>query len=70
VTVSAARDPRTGRPLKPVQSLTDDELELELTVAASAPNQHRTDRYQELLDEKARRVRRNTDGAAGPRRSA
>ena len=48
-------DPRTGRPLKPVESLTDEELELELTVAASAPDHLRTDRYSELLAEKPRR---------------
>lgn len=48
-------DPRTGRPAKSVAALTDEELELELTVAASAPDHLRTDRYQELLDERARR---------------
>jgi len=51
-------DPRTGRPLKPVEALSDEELELELTVAASAPNRHRTERYRALLDEKARRASR------------
>jgi hypothetical protein len=55
VTDRGDSDPRTGRPLKPVQELTDEELELELTVAASAPNSHRTDRYAELLAERARR---------------
>jgi hypothetical protein len=59
---SGETDPRTGRPLKPVASLTDEELELELTVAASAPNHHRTDHYRELLDEKARRQGGRGDG--------
>jgi hypothetical protein len=52
---SGGSDPRTGRPLKTVGSLTDEELELELTVAAAAPDHQRTDRYRELLAEKARR---------------
>jgi hypothetical protein len=55
---SGETDPRTGRPLKPVESLTDDELELELTVAAATPNGRRTDRYQELLAERVRRAAR------------
>jgi hypothetical protein len=55
-------DRRTGRPLKPVESLTDEELELELTVAASAPNRHRTDRYRELLDEHERRGEEDNGG--------
>jgi len=54
-------DPKTGRPLKAVASLTDEELELELTVAASAPDHLRTDRYQELLRERAKRA-----GGRGP----
>ncbi len=52
---SGGSDPRTGRPLKSVESLTDEELELELTVAASPPNHRGSDHYRELLEEKARR---------------
>ena len=52
---SGGTDPRTGRPLKPVETLTDEELELELTVAAAAPDHQRTDRYQELLAERTSR---------------
>ena len=56
-------DPRTGRPVKPVASLTDEELELELTVAAAAPDDQRSDRYLELLAEK---TRREDDRGGGP----
>jgi hypothetical protein len=61
---SGDSDPRTGRPLKPVTELSDEELELELTVAAAAPDHQRTDRYQELLRERARRADGRGDGPA------
>ena len=55
-------DPRTGRPLdddEAVGSLTDAELERELTVAASAPDRRRYARYRLLLIEYEHRRRRN-----------
>jgi len=52
-------DQRNGRPLdrgrEAVRSLTEDELEEELTVAAYAPGLLRLDRYQRLLSERRRR---------------
>jgi hypothetical protein len=56
-------DIRTGRPLddegrEAIESLTDEELEAELTVAASTPNGLRRDRYDALLAEKKRRAQR------------
>src|SRR4051794_37145841 len=53
-------DERTGRPLddeghEAVESLDDDELEAELTIAAAPPNGRRRARYDLLLREKARR---------------
>ena len=56
-------DPRIGRPLdgddEAVGSLTDAELEQELTVAASAPDRRRYARYRLLLIEYEHRRRRN-----------
>ena len=57
---SGGSDPRTGRPVdvggsERLASLTDEELESELTVAAAAPDHLRIERYQELLAEKERR---------------
>jgi hypothetical protein len=54
------RDERTGRPLDPegheaIVSLSDEELEAELTIAASPPNGRRRARYEALLREKRRR---------------
>jgi len=54
------RDDRTGRPLddegsEAIASLTDEELEAELTIAASPPNGRRRERYDALLREKQRR---------------
>jgi hypothetical protein len=49
VTGQEERDDVTGRPLKPLTALSDEELELELTVAASAPDDLRTERYDALL---------------------
>jgi hypothetical protein len=60
--MEAARkiDPRTGRPLDEhgqlaVSDLTYQELEAELTTAASAPNHQRFDRFLALLGERERR---------------
>jgi len=55
------RDERTGRPLdeeghEAIASLTDEELEAELTIAAAPPNGLRRQRYEALLREKARRA--------------
>ena len=55
-------DTLTGRPLdkeghEAIESLTDEELEAELTVAASTPNGLRRDRYDALLAERKRRAR-------------
>jgi hypothetical protein len=53
------RDPRTGRPLaggrEAIESLSDEDLELELTIAASAPDHLKSERYAALLNEKKRR---------------
>jgi hypothetical protein len=56
------RDERTGRPLdeqgrEAIESLSDEELEAELTIAAAPPNGRRRSRYEALLREKARRER-------------
>jgi hypothetical protein len=58
------RDERTGRPLdeagrEAIESLSDEELEAELTIAAAPPNGLRRERYEALLREKARRARRS-----------
>ena len=49
------RDARTGRPLDEVgyaiETLTDAELQEELTVAAVAPDHLRLDRFETLLQE-------------------
>jgi hypothetical protein len=56
--VSRDRDERTGRPLVEgrdvVASLTDDELEVELTIAVAEPTR-RAPRLDALLLERARR---------------
>ena len=53
-------DVHTGRPLDhghdAVETLTEDELEEELTIAAYAPGRWRLQRFQELLDERRRRL--------------
>jgi hypothetical protein len=58
-------DERTGRPLdldgEAVGSLTDEELERELTIAAWAPDRRRDARYRLLLNEYDHRRRRNGD---------
>jgi hypothetical protein len=51
----SSTDPRTGRPLEPVQKLSQEELEAELTTAAATPAHLRYGRFTELLDERARR---------------
>ena len=38
-----------------LESLSDDELEAELTIAAYAPGRYRWERYQKLLVERLRR---------------
>ena len=52
-------DARSGRPLdgggEAFETLSDDELEEELTVAAYAPGLLRINRYQRLLGERQRR---------------
>jgi hypothetical protein len=58
------RDERTGRPLdeegrEAIESLSDEELEAELTIAAATPNGRRRRRYEALLAEKKRRQRRS-----------
>jgi hypothetical protein len=58
------RDERTGRPLdeegrEAIESLSDEELEAELTIAAAPPNGRRRTRYEALLAEKKRRQRRS-----------
>jgi len=54
VTTSAYElDPRTGRPLKQMKSLSDEELEREITIAALSTRRLR--RYEELLAERRRR---------------
>ena len=54
-------DMRTGRPLvdgrESIEELTNDELEREVTIAASEPR-HRARRLDALLLERARRRRR------------
>jgi hypothetical protein len=57
-------DARTGRPLddegqEAVESLDDEELEAELTIAAAPPDGRRRARYERLLREKERRERRS-----------
>ena len=53
-------DAHNGRPLDhghdAVETLTEDELEEELTIAAYAPGRWRRERYQQLLDERRRRL--------------
>jgi hypothetical protein len=53
------RDTATGRPIlddqELVRDLTDNELEEELLVAAMARNRERIDRFNTLLEERARR---------------
>ena len=53
-------DERSGRPLDAghdaVETLSEGELEAELTIAAYAPGHLRWDRYQRLLDERKRRL--------------
>ena len=53
-------DQRSGRPLddgrEAVETLSDGELEEELTVAAYAPGRMRFARYERLLDERRRRL--------------
>jgi hypothetical protein len=53
-------DERSGRPLdhghEAVETLSDGELERELTVAAYAPGRMRIARYRRLLDERRRRL--------------
>jgi hypothetical protein len=60
------RDQRTGRPLvdgrDSIQELTDDELEVEVTIAAAEPT-HRGPRLDALLLEKARRRERQPQPA-------
>jgi len=52
------RDERTGRPLvngrETIEELNDDELEIEVTIAAAEPR-HRGPRLDALLLERARR---------------
>ena len=52
------RDERTGRPLvngrETIEELNDDELEIEVTIAAAEPR-HRGPRLEALLLERARR---------------
>jgi hypothetical protein len=52
------RDTRTGRPLvngrESIEELNDDELEVEMTIAAAEPR-HRGPRLDALLLERARR---------------
>ena len=52
------RDARTGRPLvngrESIEELNDDELEIEVTIAAAEPR-HRGPRLDALLLERARR---------------
>jgi hypothetical protein len=48
--------PLESRPEKHPHELSDDELEVELTVAASAPDRRRFDWFQELLRERLRRL--------------
>jgi hypothetical protein len=52
------RDERTGRPLvngrESIEELNDDELEIEVTIAAAEPR-HRGPRLDALLLERARR---------------
>jgi len=49
------RDARTGRPVDPdgyaIESLSDSELEEELTIAAAAPDHRRFERYEALRRE-------------------
>jgi hypothetical protein len=56
--LSPERDERTGRPLvngrDSIEELTDDELEVEVTIAAAAPSR-RGPRLDALLLERARR---------------
>lgn len=56
--LSPERDERTGRPLvngrDSIEELSDDELEVEVTIAAAAPSQRRL-RLDALLLERARR---------------
>jgi hypothetical protein len=56
--VKRERDARTGRPLvngrESIEELNDDELEIEVTIAAAEPR-HRGPRLDALLLERARR---------------
>jgi hypothetical protein len=54
-TMAHPTDPRTGRPLDSVGTLTDAELEQELTIAALTSK--RTTRFETLLAERGRRLR-------------
>jgi hypothetical protein len=59
--MSRERDERTGRPLvngrDSIEELSDDELEVEVTIAAAEPR-HRGVRLDALLLERARRQSR------------
>jgi hypothetical protein len=50
-------EPQSAPPLDhvPLEGLSDDELEAELTIAAYAPGRLRWERYQRLLLERLRR---------------
>jgi hypothetical protein len=50
------RDLATGRPLRDVTELTDDELATELLVAAMAPGRLRLERFEGLRAERDRRA--------------
>ena len=56
--MNGERDERTGRPLvngrESIEELNDDELEIEVTIAAAEPR-HRGPRLDALLLERARR---------------
>jgi hypothetical protein len=57
--MARSHDPRTGRPLEgeleAIETLTDEELEVELCVAAAATGKRRVGRLQRLTDELDRR---------------
>ncbi len=46
---------RSREPKQPLDQLSRDELEAELTIAAYAPGRVRFERFQRLLDERRRR---------------
>jgi len=63
---SCSDGPQSGRRLyqDELERISDDELQAELTIAASAPGRRRWKRYQALIGERRRRLLSRKDPAA------